>query len=113
MQSPTIVVFKTYPPGEENTYKDECDGYAAIRDAKNDGNLLQCLGSFQYTTERGEQFSTIISEFADSGTLRDLFLGDHVPCRVDHIFTMWESFLGVLYGLAAMHNQISPHGYLW
>ncbi|KAF3025894.1 hypothetical protein E8E14_014851 [Neopestalotiopsis sp. 37M] len=25
---------------------------------------------------------------------------------------MWESFLGVLYGLATMHNQIFPHGYL-
>ncbi|KAF7530464.1 hypothetical protein G7054_g9554 [Neopestalotiopsis clavispora] len=107
---PVTVVFKNYPPEDVQTYNDERDGYTAVRDARYNDNILQCLGSFHYKTSDGRQYSTIMSELADM-TLRDVFLGDELPYQLDHIHAVWESFLGSLYGLATIHNQKHPHGY--
>ncbi|KAK9793594.1 putative Kinase-like domain-containing protein [Seiridium cardinale] len=110
-QAPTTVVFKTYPSIEQQSYEDERKTYTASQNATNHDNILHCLGSHYYLSPERERISSIMLEFADFGTLRDVFLRNRPPYRFDDIRAFWRGFLGAIYGLETLHNLNLSEGY--
>lgn len=99
---PTIAVLKTYPPKEQNGYEGEEKAYRAF--GNRHPNILRCLGSFHYISNNTGRTSTLILEYADGGTLEDLFIRNNPPYRLDDIRVFWNNFLGPTEALEAVHN---------
>ncbi|KAM0810133.1 putative Protein kinase domain-containing protein [Seiridium cardinale] len=101
---PYRIVFKTYRSSEAQTFKDEYEANIAAGNSTDSGNILEFLGSFECSSINNETTYTIMSEYADSGTLWDLFLKRNPPYRAEDARVLWESFSGVTHGLEVIHN---------
>ncbi|KAF7534437.1 hypothetical protein G7054_g6227 [Neopestalotiopsis clavispora] len=110
--TPKRAVMKTYQRSDEEAdgeeaykeeaYEDERRSYEAL--CGKHPNVLGYLGSFRC----GKTFS-ILLEYAEEGTLDDLFNRNDTPHTYDEIQTFWKSFLRLVEGLEMIHNASVVH----
>jgi hypothetical protein len=63
------------------------------------------LGSFQWLSAEQKLTSTIMFEYAENGTLQDLFERAMSPYQMTDIVEMWKGFLGLIEGIETIHKQ--------
>uniref|UniRef100_A0A0B7KEL8 Protein kinase domain-containing protein n=1 Tax=Bionectria ochroleuca TaxID=29856 RepID=A0A0B7KEL8_BIOOC len=99
---PRLVLLKTY----EEIYHDE---YRLEREANNvfaSKEIAPCKGSFHWFDEKNGRIGTLIFEYAEHGTLLDLYLQSHPPYLPEDIKAFWEGITGPAKGLHTIHKQV-------
>lgn len=100
---PQLAVIKTYQQQKREIYEDERRAYEALCDKH--PNILRYLGSF-----RSNGTMSILLEYAEEGTLEDLFAKNDTPTAYSEIRAFWESFLDLAEGLEMVHNNSAERG---
>lgn len=54
---------------------------------------------------------SILLEYAEEGTLEDLFAKNDTPCTYDEVRAFWKSFVDLVEGLETVHNTSAERGY--
>ncbi|CAI6087926.1 unnamed protein product [Clonostachys chloroleuca] len=99
---PRLVLLKTY----EEIYHNE---YHLERKANNvfaSKEIAPCKGSFHWFDEKNGRIGTLIFEYAEHGTLLDLYLQSHPPYLPEDIKSFWEGIAGPAKGLHTIHKQV-------
>lgn len=97
-----VVVFKTYNGVEGNhLWETEFMTYQAITQPGPCNHIVKCLGSFRY--KETDKY-TIILEYADGGTLLDLFKEGKFPVLPADRIQLWERLFELLIGLKRIHG---------
>ncbi|CAG9962894.1 unnamed protein product [Clonostachys byssicola] len=98
---PRVILLKTYEEIYHNEYKVE-------RKANNvfaSKEIAPCKGSFHWFDEKKGRTSTLIFEYAEHGTLLDLYLESQPPSFPEDIKAFWEGITGIAKGLHTIHKQ--------
>ncbi|KAK7952722.1 uncharacterized protein PG986_008450 [Apiospora aurea] len=115
-QAPMAVLSRTQQPIQYAVFKtyrttlpfhDELEAYQAIRNK----NIVNYYGSFQWYSETGDHYFTIILEFAEEGSLYDLYKSNDPPTSSEEIRKFWKGLVGLVEGVEALHNHVNGHGY--
>lgn len=105
---PSRVVLKTYPQAFQASYDTERRAYGAL--SPRSPNILQCLGSFHWLSANNDCTNVLIFEYAEGGTLLNLFERGISPFELTDIFAMWKGLVDMVKGLEAVHEQDGLRG---
>lgn len=84
----------------------ETRGYQKLRDhATVVENIVQFYGGY---VQNGKYF--LILEYADCGSLEDLFLQVEQPSTGEEILDFWNEMFGIIQALFRIHSILSPEG---
>ncbi|KAK1701205.1 hypothetical protein BDP55DRAFT_640796 [Colletotrichum godetiae] len=107
--SEQYVVFKTYRDVNAEVtqlYENEVDMYTQLDDQTTSyDSIIKYYGSFEIPSLR-----TIILEYAPGGNLQSFFKTYPPPLAHSDRIIFWDSLMGLLGGLDAIHNLRKSHG---
>jgi serine/threonine protein kinase len=97
-------VLKTYRSADDiSLYRQEVEMFKALNSSERETpEIIKCFGSFR---QRGT--FNLILEFANGGSLLDLFQNSSPPIRVDELLRFWASMFELSKGLRFIH-ELSP-----
>lgn len=97
----TIVVKEFYPSELEYSRAKEISAYTALRNKSTHSDIiLDYYGSF-IQNDKG----VILLEYADRGTLLDIFKqGYYQPCTREELYRFWSGLTELFNGVAIIHN---------
>lgn len=101
------VVLKSYPYTADRIFRNEFNAFTKLQNARSCENILGYLGSFQSTTEQGMTY-TIILEYADKGTLLDIYRRNQPPITFEEVRTFWSGIMKIVKALMVVHHTL--HG---
>ncbi|CAH0055526.1 unnamed protein product [Clonostachys solani] len=99
---PRLVFLKTYEEEYHSVYHLERTSNSAFASEE----IAPCIGSFHWFDEKDGRTSTLIFQYAEHGTLLDLYRESHPPYLPEDIKAFWEGIAGVAKGLHIIHNQV-------
>lgn len=99
------VVLKSYPYRADRIYRNEFKAFTALQNAPPCENILRYLGSFHSTTENGITY-TIILEYANKGTLLDMYRRNQPPVTFEEVKTFWSGILKIAKALMAVQYTL-------
>ncbi|ROW17218.1 hypothetical protein VPNG_01208 [Cytospora leucostoma] len=99
------VVLKSYLSRDKEVYDREVKAFTAFRNAPTCENILGYLGSYGTVTE-GNMNYTIILEYADRGTLLDVFHRNRPPVTFEEIKIFWSRIYKIVKALYSIQNTL-------
>lgn len=102
--TPERAVVKRYKQEDREAYDDERKAYEALCGKLEHPNVLRYLGSFRC----GQTFS-ILLEFAEEGTMDDLFQRNVTPHTYDEFRAFWKSIIRLVEGVEMVHTTSVVH----
>ncbi|ROV89219.1 hypothetical protein VMCG_09900 [Cytospora schulzeri] len=104
-QAQDQVVLKSYPPNADRIFRNEFKAFTTFENAKPCENILKYLGSFHTATGDGTTY-TIILEYADKGTLLDIYRRNQPPVKFEEIQIFWSAILKMVKALMAVQYTL-------
>lgn len=99
------MVLKSCPYRADKIYRNELKAFTAFQNAPPCENILGYLGSFHSTTEKGMTY-TIILEYADKGTLLDIYRRNQPPITFEEVRTFWSEIMKIVKALMVVHHTL-------
>lgn len=99
-------MLKSYDTQYERNYQNEIEAYSSFANAKSSENILGCLGSYHVqplVPGSGLQY-TIMLEYAERGSLLQLYEENDPPSSFAETKAFWSSLLQVATALVVAHN---------
>lgn len=106
------VTFKTYHGvNNKDLWKNEVNTFNTIENQNGSQHLIRCLGSFQTKNGSLDQY-TIILEYANGGTLLDMFEKEPPLDQKDRQ-SLYSSMFKLLLGLCNLHGMTGSNSNTW
>lgn len=108
LQAGGNLVLKSYDTQYESSYQNEIKAYNAFANAKPCENILKYIGSYYVqplAPGSGLQY-TIMLEYAERGSLLQLYSKNDPPFALAETKAFWSSLFPVAKGLMAAHNKL-------
>lgn len=99
-------MLKSYDTPFERNYQNEIEAYSSFANAKSSENILGCLGSYRVqplAPGSGLQY-TIMLEYAERGSLLQLYGENDPPFSFAETKAFWSSLLQIATALVIAHN---------
>ena len=109
MQIPSRIVLKTYPHPFKDPYEKERRAYAAL--GTKTSYVARCFGSFYWLSEASLRSNTLMLEYAEEGTLSNLFQRGQAPFEPSDIRMLWKAFLNMVKAVEMIHEQEDLRAY--
>lgn len=109
-QSKGCIMLKSFPPDAQAEYNNEITAYIAFRNGTvHCKNILKCLGCYRVASpsDADSFVYTIILEYANRGTLLDLYKKNSPPINFEETKLFWEGLCKVVLGLEVTHHTPS------
>lgn len=106
------VAFKTYHGvNNKDLWENEVITFNTIENQNGSQHLIRCLGSFKTKNGNLDQY-TIILEFADGGTLLNMFENEPILHQKDRL-SLYSSMFKLLLGLGNLHGMTGSNSNNW
>ncbi|CAH0025734.1 unnamed protein product [Clonostachys rhizophaga] len=102
---PSLVFLKTYEERYHSVYHLERKSNSAFASEE----IAPCIGSFHWFDENKGRTSTLVFQYAEHGTLLDLYRQSLPPYLPEHVKAFWEGISGVLKGLHTIHDSVGSY----